>query len=68
MKHGNAPKQSFDDGAAREFDKLRQVHRKVGHAHLMIASITLSNRATLVTRNLRHFRQITGFNVVNWVD
>jgi tRNA(fMet)-specific endonuclease VapC len=42
--------------------------RKVGRADLIIASITLSHRATLVTRNLRHFRQISGLRVTNWVD
>ncbi len=42
--------------------------RKVGRADLIIASIALSNRATLVTRNLRHFRQISGLKVTNWVD
>jgi tRNA(fMet)-specific endonuclease VapC len=42
--------------------------RKVGRADLIIASITLSHRATLVTRNLRHFRQIAGLKVTNWVD
>jgi tRNA(fMet)-specific endonuclease VapC len=42
--------------------------RKVGRADLVIASIALSHRATLVTRNLRHFRQISGLKVTNWVD
>jgi tRNA(fMet)-specific endonuclease VapC len=43
--------------------------RKVGRADLIIASsITLAHRAPLVTRNLRHFRQISGLKVVNWVD
>jgi tRNA(fMet)-specific endonuclease VapC len=42
--------------------------RKIGRADLMIASITLSHRATLVTRNLRHFKQIPGLSVTNWVD
>jgi tRNA(fMet)-specific endonuclease VapC len=42
--------------------------RKVRRADLIIASITLSHRATLVTRNLRHFRQISGLKVTNWVD
>jgi tRNA(fMet)-specific endonuclease VapC len=42
--------------------------RKIGRADLIIASITLSRRATLVTRNLRHFRQIPGLTVTNWVD
>ena len=34
----------------------------------LIASITLARRATLVTRNLRHFRQIPELKTVNWVD
>jgi tRNA(fMet)-specific endonuclease VapC len=42
--------------------------RKVGRADLIIASIALSHRATLVTRNLRHFRKISGLKVTNWVD
>lgn len=42
--------------------------RKMGRADLIIASIALSHRATLVTRNLRHFRQISGLKVTNWVD
>jgi tRNA(fMet)-specific endonuclease VapC len=58
----------FDEGAAKEFDTLRQTYRKVGHADLLIASIVLSNTATLVTRNLQHFRQISGLRVINWVD
>ena len=42
--------------------------RKIGRADLVIASIALSHRATLVTRNLRHFKQIPGLVVTNWVD
>jgi tRNA(fMet)-specific endonuclease VapC len=42
--------------------------RKIGRADLIIASMTLARRATLVTRNLRHFRQIPGLTVTNWVD
>jgi tRNA(fMet)-specific endonuclease VapC len=42
--------------------------RKIGRADLIIASIALSHRATLVTRNLRHFRQISALTVINWVD
>jgi tRNA(fMet)-specific endonuclease VapC len=42
--------------------------RKIGRADLIIASIALSHRATLVTRNLRHFKQIPGLIVTNWVD
>jgi tRNA(fMet)-specific endonuclease VapC len=52
----------IDRGNSIEFDRLRDVSkfRKIGRADLLIASITLANRATLVTRNLRHFQQIPG--------
>lgn len=58
------------DQSIVEFDRLlaSPKYRKIGRADLTIASIVLSNRATLVTRNLRHFKQFPGLNVVNWVD
>jgi tRNA(fMet)-specific endonuclease VapC len=60
----------FDAESSRRFDQLSQQSRlrKIGRADLLIASITLSQRATLVTRNLRHFRTIPDLLVVNWVD
>lgn len=56
--------------ASEQFDRLHVVPklRKIGRADLLIASIALANRATLVTRNVRHFKQIPGVRVVNWVD
>ncbi len=55
---------------SEEFERLRAVSklRKIGQADLLIASTSLANRATLVTRNTRHFKQIPGLRVVNWVD
>jgi tRNA(fMet)-specific endonuclease VapC len=60
----------IDAAAAAEFDRLRENRRlrKIGRADLLIASITLANRATLVTRNLRDFRQVPGLQVENWAD
>jgi tRNA(fMet)-specific endonuclease VapC len=60
----------IDRSASSEFDRLRSVSkfRKIGRADLLIASITMANRATLVTRNLRHFKQIPGLKLENWVD
>lgn len=60
----------FDETAATEFDRLRtnKTYRKIGRADLLIASIVRTNQATLVTRNVRHFRQIHGITVVNWTD
>ena len=56
--------------AAAHFDRLRTMKqlRKIGRADLLIASIVLSHRATLVTRNERHFRQVPDLIVTNWVD
>jgi tRNA(fMet)-specific endonuclease VapC len=60
----------LDRAAALQFDHLRRLRklRQIGRADVLIASITLANDATLVTRNLRHFRQIPNLRVVNWVD
>jgi tRNA(fMet)-specific endonuclease VapC len=60
----------FDAKATREFDLLRKSRRlrRIGRADLLIASITLANGATLVTRNVRHFHQVPNLKVVNWVD
>jgi tRNA(fMet)-specific endonuclease VapC len=60
----------FDAAAAAQFDRLRVQSnlRKVGRADLLIASIALAQRATVVTRNIRHFRQFAALAVVNWVD
>lgn len=56
--------------AADQFDILQanRALRKIGRADLLIASMALSNRATLVTRNVRHFQRIPGVKVMNWVD
>ena len=64
------PITGFDFKATGVFDRLRNVStlRKIGRADLLIASIVLANRATLVTRNLKHFNQFPNLRVVNWVD
>lgn len=56
--------------AADEFERLRRQRRlkKIGRRDLLIASIALAHRATLVTRNLKHFREIDGLSVDNWAD
>jgi tRNA(fMet)-specific endonuclease VapC len=56
--------------AADQFDNLRRNKRlkKIGRADLLIAAVTLAHEATLVTRNLKHFRQVPGLQVENWAD
>lgn len=60
----------IDERSAQEFDRLQSQRglAKVGRADLLIASIALAHRATLVTRNVRHFSRVPGLMVVNWVD
>ncbi len=60
----------FNDAAATQLKQLWKVDRlkQIGRADLLIASVALANEATLVTRNLRHFRRVPNLKVVNWVD
>jgi tRNA(fMet)-specific endonuclease VapC len=60
----------IDGAAAVRFDQLRRNKKlkKIGRADLLIAAIALAHGATVVTRNLRHLRQIPGLGVENWVE
>ena len=60
----------LDAPAADEFDQLLQNKKlkKIGRADLLIAAVARSRRATLVTRNLRDFRQVPGLRLENWAD
>ena len=60
----------LDESTIDQFELLRNNRklRKIGRADLLISSIALANRATLVTRNLRHFKNVPGLKLVNWVD
>jgi tRNA(fMet)-specific endonuclease VapC len=59
-----------DKASAELFDRLKHNRklRNIGRADLLIASIALAHRATLVTRNVRHFAVIPNLRVANWVD
>jgi tRNA(fMet)-specific endonuclease VapC len=61
---------SFDADAIAQFDILaiNSSLRKSGRADLLIASIALARRATLVTRNLKDFQRIPNLQIVNWLD
>jgi tRNA(fMet)-specific endonuclease VapC len=42
--------------------------KKIGRADLLIAAFAMANRAVLVTRNLKDFRQVPGLRIENWAD
>lgn len=64
------PLVKFNSDSLAKFDELSQnsKYRKIGRNDLLIASICLSKRAVLVTRNIKHFKQLPNLEVVNWVD
>lgn len=59
----------ISSAVADEFDRLRQNKKlkKIGRADLLIAATCLAHSATVVTRNLRHFRQVPGLQVEDWL-
>ena len=59
-----------DVQAAGQFDRLRiqPKLKKIGRADLLVASIALAHQATLVTRNMKHFRVVPGLALENWAS
>lgn len=56
----------YDAGAAARFDELRRQGIRIGTQDLRIATITLTQGATLVTRNTRDFSQVPGLTTEDW--
>ena len=57
----------WDDAAVSEFRKLDSQGIRIGTMDLRIASITIANGATLLTRNLKDFARVPGLRVENWL-
>jgi tRNA(fMet)-specific endonuclease VapC len=62
------PVLGFDEAAARVFQRLRRSRIRIGTMDLKIASIVLSREATLLSRNLADFRQVSGLHVEDWTS
>ena len=62
----------FDTASAHEFGRLRVLLRESGvtvdAVDLMIASVSLAHDQTLVTDNTKHFENIPGLRLVNWLE
>jgi tRNA(fMet)-specific endonuclease VapC len=59
-----------DAAAGAEFERLLGTRglKRIGRGDLLIASITLANKATLVTRNQKDFSKAPGLKIENWAD
>jgi len=62
----------FDAPAADVFGSirfsLRKKGRPIGDLDMLIAAAAMSHGATLVTRNTRHFSEVEGLQIEDWVD
>ena len=56
------------DSAEHELARLQAARLGVSTMDLRIASITLANNATLLSRNLRDFTKIPGLRVEDWLQ
>jgi tRNA(fMet)-specific endonuclease VapC len=56
----------FDEAAAVVLEQLRARKLRIGTFDLKIAAIALSLDATHLTRNSRHFGQITDLRIEDW--
>lgn len=61
------PVADFDTAAADTFVRLRRRRVRIGSIDLKIASIALARDAILLSANLRHFRQVPGLKVEDWL-
>jgi tRNA(fMet)-specific endonuclease VapC len=59
---------TFDKRAADQFTALRAQRIRIGTMDLKIASIALINDATLITANLRDFRQVPRLRCESWLE
>lgn len=61
----------WDDEAATAYARIRvaveEKGKPIGNLDLLIAAHALSRGATLVTNNTRHFSQVPGLRIANWL-
>ena len=58
----------WDVSAAAKFEQLAVQRLGLGTMDLRIASIALTQNATLLSRNLRDFQRIPNLNVEDWLE
>lgn len=58
----------FDDQAADELLRLRSLRLRIGTTDLKIASLVITQGATLLSRNIQDFSKVPGLKVENWLQ
>ena len=58
----------FDEAAALEFKRLKDLRLRIGTMDLKIAAITLAHSATLLTRNIKDFGLVPRLRVEDWTQ
>ena len=56
----------YDAQAEAQFQSLLTQKIRIGTQDLKIAAITLSQRATLITRNRKDFERVVGLSIEDW--
>ncbi|CAE6488269.1 type II toxin-antitoxin system VapC family toxin [Candidatus Nitrosotenuis uzonensis] len=56
----------FDRNSAKSAANLESKSNPIGESDLLIASIAVSNKQILVTRNKKHFEKISGLKIESW--
>lgn len=57
---------TLDRDSARLAGTINNKSNPVGESDLLIASITISNKQVLITRNKKHFGKISGLKIEGW--
>lgn len=60
------PVLSFDDRAATLYEKFLSQRIRIGTQDLRIASIVLTQKAVLLTRNSQDFSRVPGLQLADW--
>jgi tRNA(fMet)-specific endonuclease VapC len=56
------------DSGAEQFEWHKKQKIKIKQSDLIIACICLAHDATLVTRNVKDFKNVPGLKIENWAD
>jgi tRNA(fMet)-specific endonuclease VapC len=57
---------TYDEQAMHRFEQLRKQKIKIGRTDLGIAATVLEIGVTLVTENIRDFKQVPGLKIASW--